>query len=87
VSATRGAQLDDVLALLRRDLQRRGAATATIRTLASTARTFLSRLTRPLAGLEREDVARYLALRARELSRSSLRSELTRLSALVTRPA
>ncbi|MCO5168642.1 MAG: tyrosine-type recombinase/integrase [Planctomycetes bacterium] len=84
MSATRRAraELDDVLALLRRDLQRRGAAAATIRTLASTARTFLSRVTPPLVKLEREDVARYLAARARELSRSSLRSELTRLRAL-----
>ncbi len=81
-SARSRAEVDQALALLRRDLRRRGASAATIRTLLSPARIFLSRVPGPLVRLERDDVVRYLASRAREVSRSSLRSELTRLRSL-----
>lgn len=80
--STSKRRIDETLEVLRRDLQRRGASAATIRSLSSPARIFLARVSKPLARVEREDVVRHLAARAHALSRASLRSELTRLRGL-----
>ena len=80
--STSKRRIDEALELLRRDLRRRGASAATIRSLSSPARIFLAAVSKPLARVGRDDVVRHLAARAHTLSRASLRSELTRLRGL-----